>query len=243
MPKENLPENLAKLKFQLDKGNNLIDYFLICGVKPSICQDENLYKFEDKDYVKNIELKPEILSKCPTFQKSILEIDEGIINFCFPQGFNMIISKKEPEPQFNSFILDNALYSFNYPQKFISCLIFYESVIKYKKLKDKIDMCSSLNETSADSVNNISTSYESKVPLTSKRSPFYKSKFYYIPKCICVISVYPYINIHQQILYSLYQCVIFSSSQIPIEKIIENLIIEVPVPPRGLLNIYYLIKN
>ena len=243
MPKENLPENLAKLKFQLDKGNNLIDYFLICGVKPSICQDENLYKFEDKDYVKNIELKPEILSKCPTFQKSILEIDEGIINFCFPQGFNMIISKKEPEPQFNSFILDNALYSFNYPQKFISCLIFYESVIKYKKLKDKIDMCSSLNETSADSVNNISTSYESKVPLTSKRSPFYKSKFYYIPKCICVISVYPYINIHQQILYSLYQCVIFSSSQIPIEKIIENLIIEVPVPPRGLYTIEYLLLN
>ena len=243
MPKENLPENLAKLKFQLDKGNNLIDYFLICGVKPSICQDENLYKFEDKDYVKNIELKPEILSKCPTFQKSILEIDEGIINFCFPQGFNMIISKKEPEPQFNSFILDNALYSFNYPQKFISCLIFYESVIKYKKLKDKIDMCTSLNETSADSVNNISTSYESKVPLTSKRSPFYKSKFYYIPKCICVISVYPYINIHQQILYSLYQCVIFSSSQIPIEKIIENLIIEVPVPPRGLYTIEYLLLN
>ena len=243
MPKENLPENIAKLKFQLDKGNNLIDYFLICGVKPSICQDENLYKFEDKDYIKNIELKPEILSKCPTFQKSILEIDEGIINFCFPQGFNMIISKKEPEPQFNSFILDNALYSFNYPQKFISCLIFYESVIKYKKLKDKIDMCSSLNETSADSVNNISTSYESKVPLTSKRSPFYKSKFYYIPKCICVISVYPYINIHQQILYSLYQCVIFSSSQIPIEKIIENLIIEVPVPPRGLYTIEYLLLN
>ena len=135
MPKENLPENLAKLKFQLDKGNNLIDYFLICGVKPSICQDENLYKFEDKDYVKNIELKPEILSKCPTFQKSILEIDEGIINFCFPQGFNMIISKKEPEPQFNSFILDNALYSFNYPQKFISCLIFYESVIKFTFIK------------------------------------------------------------------------------------------------------------
>ncbi len=243
MPKENLPENLAKLKFQLDKGNNLIDYFLICGVKPSLCQDENLYKFEDKDYLKNMELKPEILSKCPTFQKSILEIDEGIINFCFPQGFNMIISKKEPEPQFNSFILDNALYSFNYPQKFISCLIFYESVIKYKKLKDKIDMCSSLNETSADSVNNISTSYESKVPLTSKRSPFYKSKFYYIPKCICLISVYPYINIYQQILYSLYQCVIYSSSQIPIEKIIENLIIEVPVPPRGLYTIEYLLLN
>ena len=243
MPKRVLPENLAKLKFQLDKGNNLIDYFVICGIKPSICRNENLYKFDDPDYINNIELKPEILSKCPTFEKSILEIDSGIINFCFPKGFKMIMSKREPEIQFNSFILDNALYSFNYPQKFISCLIFYESVIKYKKLKDKIDMCSSLNETSADSVNNISTSYESKVPLTSKRSPFYKSKFYYIPKCICVISVYPYINIHQQILYSLYQCVIFSSSQIPIEKIIENLIIEVPVPPRGLYTIEYLLLN
>ena len=242
MPKRVLPENLAKLKFQLDKGNNLIDYFVICGIKPSICRNENLYKFDDPDYINNIELKPEILSKCPTFEKSILEIDSGIINFCFPKGFKMIMSKREPEIQFNSFILDNALYSFNYPQKFISCLIFYESITKYKKLKDKIDMCNSLNETSEDSINN-SSILENRIPLTSRKSPFFKSRFYFIPKCICVISVYPYINIHQQILYSLYQSVTFSSFQIPIEKIIENLIIEVPVPPRGLYTIEYLLFN
>ncbi len=243
MPKPILPENLAKLKFQLDKGNNLIDYFVICGIKPSMCTNENLYKFDDPDYINNIELKPEILSKCPTFDKSILEIDSGIINFCFPKGFKMIMSKKEPEIQFNSFILDNALYSFNYPQKFISCLIFYESITKYKKLKDKIDMCSSLNETSADSINNSTNNLENKIPLTSRKSPFFKSRFYFIPKCICVISVYPYINIHQQILHSLYQSVTYSSFQIPIEKIIENLIIEVPVPPRGLYKIEYLLFN
>ena len=242
MTKRVLPENLAKLKFQLDKGNNLIDYFVICGIKPSICRNENLYKFDDPDYINNIELKPEILSKCPTFEKSILEIDSGIINFCFPKGFKMIMSKREPEIQFNSFILDNALYSFNYPQKFISCLIFYESITKYKKLKDKIDMCNSLNETSEDSINN-SSILENRIPLTSRKSPFFKSRFYFIPKCICVISVYPYINIHQQILYSLYQSVTFSSFQIPIEKIIENLIIEVPVPPRGLYTIEYLLFN
>ena len=241
---KSLSENLAKLKLQLDKGNNLIDYFIICGVKPSTCLNENLYKFNNED-IRNIQLKPEILSKCPTFDKSIIKVDSEIIKFCFPNGFKIILNKKEPEPQFNSFILDNSLCSFNYPQKFISCLIFYESVQKYKKLKDKYDIdINSLNETSADSVNIISTNNENlKIPFSSRKNPYFKSRFYFIPKCICLISIYPYFNIHQQILYSLYQSAIFSSSQIPIEKIIENLIIEVPVPPKGLYKIEYLLFN
>ena len=244
MHNTSLPENLSKLKYQLDKGNNLIDYFVICGVKPSICLYENLYKFNDKNYLNNIQLKPEILSQCPTFEKSILKFDSNIIKFCFPEGFKIILSKKEPEIKFNTFILDNALNSFNYPQKYISCLIFYESIKKYKKLKDKLDGNFYLNETLADSINSSQIKFENnKIPITSKKSPYYKSQYYYIPKCICLISIYPFFNIHQQILLSLYQCVVFSSSQIPIEKIIENLIIEVPIPPRGLYNIEYLLLN
>jgi hypothetical protein len=34
--KQNYPENILKLKYQFETGNNLIDYFLVCGSDPSI---------------------------------------------------------------------------------------------------------------------------------------------------------------------------------------------------------------
>ena len=45
--KKSYPENIQKLKTQLESGNNLIDYFLVCGVNPSICLDETLFNLTD----------------------------------------------------------------------------------------------------------------------------------------------------------------------------------------------------
>ena len=133
MPKQNLPENIAKLKFNLDKGNNLVDYFVICGVDPSICLDNSLYNTEDIDLLLNKEIKAEILSKCPTFDKSIISIDEGILDYCFPKGFKIIYTRKQPNMEYFSFILDNNLYSFDHPQKYVTCLYFMK-VLKNTKI-------------------------------------------------------------------------------------------------------------
>ena len=42
MPKIVLPENIKNLKSQLELANNLIDYFLVCGVSPNICREKYL---------------------------------------------------------------------------------------------------------------------------------------------------------------------------------------------------------
>ena len=55
--KKNLPENIQKLKESLETGNNLIDHFLLCGVEPSLCQDEDLYDLLNENYFKNLEKK------------------------------------------------------------------------------------------------------------------------------------------------------------------------------------------
>ena len=60
----------------------------------------------------------------------------------------------------------------------------------------------------------------------------------FIPKCICLVSIHPYINLFHKILSDIYQY-IREPKKIPIEKIISNLIIEVPIPPRGLYSINY----
>ena len=52
--KKTLPQNLQKLKEALETGNNLVDHFLLCGVDPSIYQDEDLYDLSNENYLENL---------------------------------------------------------------------------------------------------------------------------------------------------------------------------------------------
>ena len=71
----------------------------------------------------------------------------------------------------------------------------------------------------------------------------YKYKKYYIPKCICLISLYPYINELSKIIKSIYQYSLVEKQILPLEKIINNLLVEVPTPPKGLYYIEYSLIN
>ena len=63
MPKKTYPENIQKLKEQLETGHNLVDYFFVCGVPPSICTNEEIYNISDDNYLDNMKsiLKPSLL--------------------------------------------------------------------------------------------------------------------------------------------------------------------------------------
>lgn len=65
-------------------------------------------------------------------------------------------------------------------------------------------------------------------------------KNYYAPKVICLVSLYPFFWEHSKILKSIYKFTTNRSGKIkkPIEKIIENLVFEVPVPPRGVYQVF-----
>ena len=113
------------MKTELDKGNNFIEYFLSVGLDPSIALNS---EFSEK-------LKPKIISYFPPFQKHTTSFDESIILHCFPNGFKLIESFTfPPQNEIFSFILDNNFYCMNYPQKYVTCLIIYENIMKYHKL-------------------------------------------------------------------------------------------------------------
>ena len=295
MPKIKYPENIQKLKEQLETGNNLIDYFFICGISPSLCTNELLYKItsekSDSEIFKDI-LKPTILSKFPEFDKTNDTIDDGIIAYCFPDGFNIEYNDTSyPAPKIFSIILDNASYSQDYPQKYLTCALIYESLYKYKKLKQLIENLENNKENSGqknditNNINNMRNNLEEeknmnifrhKKMITSalpsmdlelikmnkkeindmnkdnniidldntkdnKKKPSNKIEYYYIPKCICLVSIHPNVRLFQKILSRIcaYGLSPNNEIEIPLEKIITNLIIEVPVPPRGLYSIYY----
>ena len=293
MPKINLPENIKKLKAQFEAGHNLVDYFLVAGINPIYCENKQIYDIKNKNYLETFKefIKPNIISRFPGFDNSIDTIDEEIVNFCFPDGFEPIFApqnSKSIEKKTFSVILDNNLFSAEHPQKYLTCLLFYEKVSDYKKLRysieglsydkdpdcmdddedeniskigtieDKKTIKSSTTLNKALNSESIQANYLSNNPSEVKdKGEFFKSmvitgrkhsiislsevtsiKNVFIPKCIALVSIYPYIKLYQKFLEMIYDY-ISKNREIPIEKIITNLIIEVPVPPKGLYSILY----
>ena len=322
MPKIQLPPNIKKLKDQLESGHNLVDHFLVCGIHPSTCIHNFLYEENKPNYKEKLSdlLKPSIISRFPEFDNSIDSVDDEIINYCFPDGFHPIFdSANKRKAQFFSVILDNNLFSAEYPQKYLSCLLFYEhlsvysnlkSIIKGNGIKEVLDfddieeveeltinsgeiptgdiptgdmpkgddpkveaittenkenkkenikieeeislVKKSLSNTIPIDINHLEVKNDDFISKTTiqgkallKRSSFIsEKKNVFIPKCICLVSIHPYINTFHEILEKILDYILSSNQKdIPIEKIITNLIIETPIPPRGLYTINYNLFN
>jgi hypothetical protein len=144
MPKIQLHPNLAKLKEVLESGHNLVDHFLVCGIPPNTCLQDFLYDTKDPKYEENFKenIKPSIISRFPEFDNSIDSVDDEIISYCFPNGFKPIFSNDcylESKTKFYTLILDNNLFSIEHPQKYLSCLLFYENISSYSDLKKKLE--------------------------------------------------------------------------------------------------------
>jgi hypothetical protein len=142
--KETIPNyednnNFKHLKSELNKATNFIDYFVEIGVDPSIYKKGWLYSYNLslEELNKKEELQPKIISYFPPMEKETISFDESIIRHCFPNGYYLIKSTNNPNYEIFSFILDNNYFNLNYPQKYLSCIIFYESISQYKELYDQ----------------------------------------------------------------------------------------------------------
>ena len=289
-----------QFKEDLDKGTNFIDYFLIIGISPEIFFDDKIYEC-DLDELKikyKDKLEPKIISYFPQFEKTTIAFDDSIISHCFPNGFNIVKSNKMPKTEIFSFILDNNYFNLNYPRKYLSCLICYESINKYKHLYEEYKKISikkkNEDENHKEKKRNKSQKKNKKshLPKTSSAldlqsieflntsnitTPSVGNERIYIPKCLMIMSLYPFFAEYEKILFKLYRYsmkIIKESNEItqnsgrmsinvlsramtlptyqikkvspqyinitiPIDKIVENLLIEFPVPPRGVSKVQY----
>ena len=255
-------KDFEKIQQELDKGNNFIDYFLVIGLEPEIYKNNWLYTEEFDTIIKmhKNEIKPKIISSFPPFEKTTISFDESILNHCFPNGYHLLKSVYKPKPKVFSFILDNNFFNINYPQKYLSCLICYENISQYKILFEMEKMKD----------NNIKNIDERNI-ISSIKGPDI-----YIPKCLLLMSLYPFFGEMEKIITEIYN---YSMNQIiqnvdiidnsskgkkkqmkrmstvkeilvknkdvnePIEKIIENLSIELPVPPQGISTVKYFLNE
>ena len=209
--KEEIPnyeenKNFKQLKTELNKGSNFIDYFVEIGVDPSIYKKGWLYddNLSLEELNKKEELKPKIISYFPPMEKETISFfvpkdpkqteeerfaqsTEVMVDLCFPNGYYLIKSNTIPNYEIFSFILDNSNVNLNYPQKFLSCIIFYESISQYKELYDQNLI---LNKKEKEIFNKETTENPEEI---------------YIPKCLLIMSLYPFFNEFENILLKIYE--------------------------------------
>ncbi len=53
----------------------------------------------------------------------------------------------------------------------------------------------------------------------------------YAPKCICLLSRWPYYSVYREWLYEIYRKAVNFKLTIPLENYISNFVMEVPLPP------------
>ena len=213
--------SLLNLRYKIKnikKAQTLEEYFILIGVEPQISINEELYKtpiIQLNEKYSNSDFKPKILSKFPPIDKKYINIDDTIIDLCFPTGFKLLQSDKKPKSTFQHFILDNSFYSIDYPLKYISCLKIYESLKHYyllnKELKKKCRNALKnenfeINKNEKDDLNN-------------------EFKNYYFPKILCMISTVNFFKEQEQILKQIY--IYYKNKHIkkniPIEKKISEI--------------------
>ena len=286
-------KNFEHMKEELDKATNFIDYFLVVGLQPKIFMENWLYQLDVdglNDKFKD-SFQPKVISYFPNFEKHTIAFDDSVISHCFPNGFKAVVSERKPKIKVFSFILDNNYFTLNFPQKYLTCLICYESILKYRELYDAYNKYMK-EENIGTNKNEIKIENKSEnanvinEDLHKENEHIVKNSNIYIPKCLMVMSLYPYFAEFEKILTEIYKYSLikdenktskkfeisqtFNSSQssdiiktnlletktekienktepnnifIPMDKIIENLLIELPVPPRGIFTVEYTLIN
>jgi len=222
----------------LNQPQSLEEYFITIGVEPKISANNHLYTTPINDlnkYYKKKDFKPKILSKFPPINKSYINIDESIIDLCFPEGYKLLQFEKMPEPKAQHFILDNSFYSIDYPIKYISCLIIYESLYNYYLLNEKMKTKLGNEYDKYYKINDKKNIFEN-----IKKNSGNEYKNYYFPKVLCLVSTQNFFKEQEEILKQIYQYSMDKNlKKIPIEKKILTILCNIPMPPNGFLEIEY----
>ena len=249
LKKSEKEKNIIKFQQRLNKPGNLFEYFAIIGINPKISSKNFLYELSN-----DLTLKPEIITKYPPINKPYINFDENICELFFPEKIKIEKYIEKPKPEIYKYLLGNSFYSYEYPLKYLTCLKFYESLEQYQILNKKILQENKNNSFDFD-LNNINNYFQEKSKNRKRNKSqkiFHKKNIfkndndlskYYIPKVICFISLKPCYFLHEKILYQLYNYIFLEKIKIPIEKIVLNILCNIPIPPRGIHIYQYQMAN
>jgi hypothetical protein len=152
-----------------------------------------------------------IIDRYPIQDKIDFPLLNGMHVFCMPKG--LMLSNTHRRPTFHSFVPTSDRGD----RKLGSCLTFYEPMT-----------CKQL-ESFTEFVKSYCTS-EQQADILKRR--------WWVPKCICLLSLWPFVYSFKQVLCQIF-LMTFEPNSIPLERLICNFIDDVPAPPVGRVDITY----
>ena len=221
-----MSDNSIKIAESINSCDTFIEYFYIFGAKETTVRTEKFY--QNSLYTKPGYLTMQLLSKFPPYEKPNSNMDENVIlNHCFPTGYNLLISQPNQYPKHECFHfnLDN-LNSLNNEDKkiYFTCLLFYEPLSTYYDLFLRVKK---LNKFTFNKIKPLTK--EPKVIVFSSFVPFPNEEKYLLGKLLAYASGLTK-GIQNNIV-------------IPIEKVIEKLVLGIPMPPKGKFFVTYKNNN
>lgn len=157
---------------------------------------------------------PQILDRYPLEDHENSSFPSGLTLFCLPEG--MYLTTKPKPASFFSFVQTSDTGS----QLIGSCLTFYEPLNESQRkcLDLMIDKSSDMDISS---------------------SALTKMKFY-LPRCLCLISQWPFVSSYKKFLCHIYRLSL-TPCYIPLERYICNFLDDIPLPPSGKMEVSYFI--
>jgi hypothetical protein len=225
------------------KINPLIEYFYLFGLNTDTINNPEFYK--ENNFLKSEFLQPNVLSKFPPIKKPNVDIDTNIIiSHCFPKGFQLLESSTVPKDEVFHFSLNNvpSRHSKN-KNIFYTCLLFYEALSGYYNIQKAInkDSLNSNNKNISEDIRskNKKLTVDPRIKVSFNRNNNFLFNNYFSPKVICFCSFIPFPSEFKYLLTKLkdYCLGIIGRITIPIEKLIENLVVAIPRPIRGRFNV------
>ena len=182
----------------------------------------------------HFEITPKLISKFPNFEKNYNSISNDlIISHCFPKGLKITDNANEAKTTHFEFNLDNIPANFNedersvYSKIYFNCLEFFEPLSQYIKLKKEIIERSGKSKIEIENLDKNET-------ITEETEKKYQN--FFLPKVICFASLLPFGNELKEILtyiynfYTVNMNVTGNNNLIPLEKLIEQIVMKVPAP-------------
>lgn len=216
------------------QSSRVADYFVTVGIDEELIplsEAEQLHKESPNDPIKT-SYAVDILDRYPLDDHEDFPLPHGIALFCFPLGCE--ISENDLSPTFFSFVISCEDGS----RVMGCCLRFYEPMTPMQRAS-LLDRYKEIEEK--DSATSSSTKID------SRQSFYYQNQAFYVPRCICLISSWPFVLAFKSFLSELYRSSTIQPSEdaarIPLERYICNFIDDVPAPPWGRVDVSYYFKD
>jgi hypothetical protein len=204
--------------------SRLVDFFCVVGHSGKLTQAEVNQNLAERNSPEELCFDVAVKDCYPSPDAyDDMDFPEHVSTFVFPDGCRP--SQRQQPPSFFTFVLTSA----NGQRLYGAAMHVYDDQMDTENIRNVI----------ADSGYTVPLPWwlhnEPVPPTSGQKGP---SEVVYIPKCLAILSHYPFFDIWRRFLTQLYRITIVEAP-LPIERYIANFVSEVPLPPQGKVEVKF----